>query len=391
MKRILIVAVIAAALFAYLEYTPKTELKVESKFAINDISLFKDGNLWKFESSPEIPVNQSTASSVISTLESIGLEEPLEGMPLPEPVSLRAKIDDKDLTFGKENEYLSKTYLKYNEKIYLVPNYISKSLDKKLDDFREKKLIKAFPGDLKKITLKKSTETISLANVDSWRLTEPVSARASQAVIREILSEIRDLSADELIFGEEIKDPDLEIELVKQDDSKLVIKLKKVDPKESKSGDEPIYFSVSDYKFLAKTKPNPTARIFKAVNELREKKLFVFSPSQVKKLQISGTHSVLIEKTENGFTVDGKEGDTTFINEYLNTLASLEAVDFPSSSLPAEELKFSLVLNDGSEKVLEIGRYHDKGRIAKTDELFIISEDYYKKIVPKLEQLLPAK
>lgn len=391
MKRILIVAVIAAALFAYLEYTPKAEVKVGSKFSINNISLLKDGSLWKFESSPEIPVNQSTVSSLISTFESINFEEPLEeGMPLPEPVSLKAKIDDKELTFGKENEYLSKTYLKYNEKIYLVPNFISKSLDKKLDDFREKKLIKAFPGDLKSFTLKKASESVSLNNLDGWKLTDPVSAKASESTVRDVLSEIRDLSADELIFDKSIDDPDLEIELIKKDDTKSVIKLKRAGETESKSGDEPIYFSVSDYKFISKTKPNPIDRIFKPVNEFREKELFSFVPSKVKKLEVSGSHSVLIERTETGFTVNGKEGDTAFVNQYLNTLAELSAADFPSSSAPTDELKFALLLNDGSQKKLEIGRFQDKGRIAKSDELFIISEESYKKIIPKLEQLLPA-
>ncbi|GEM_PF-3749314 len=392
MKRILIVAIIAAALFAYLEYSPKVEVKVENKLSINDISLVKDGSVWKFESSPEIPVNQSTAGAVISTVESIDFEDPLEGITLPEPVSLRAKIDEKDLTFGKENEYLSKTYLRYDDKIYLVPNFISKSLDKKFDDFREKKLIKAFPGDLKSFTLKKGSEGVVLAKVDNWRLTEPVSAKASESAVREVLSEIRDLSADEIIFDMEINDPDLEIELVKNDDSKSIIKIKKVDEAVSKSGDEPVYFSVSDYKFIAKTKPNPTDRIFKPVKEFREKELFTFASSLVKRLEVSGSHSVLIEKTENGFTVNGKEGDTTFINEYLNSLSELSAADFPSSSAPTDELKFTLVLNDDSQKILEIGRFHDKGRMAKSgDELFIISEDSYKRITPRLEQLLPAK
>jgi hypothetical protein len=396
MKRILIVGLLAAALFAYLEYSPKTKIENIVGFSVNEVSLVKEGDSWKLKDNPEIPVNEATVNSVISGIESIPLGDPIPDMNLPEPVSLTLKISyngkDEELVFGKDNDFLSKTYLKFKDKVYLVPNFISKSLDKKMDDFREKKLIRFFLGDLSKITLKKGSESIVLESKDGWRVVEPVSGKASETKLRELVSELRDLSADELEFGEKIEDPDLEVEVVRTDGTLTTIRISRAsDSEPSKTGDEPILFSVSGYNFLAKTRPNPIQRIFKPVNDFREKAQFSFNPSDVKRLEVSGSHSLVVERAGDGFLVDGKNGDTAFVNEYLSTLAGLSAVDFPTASLPTNELKFKLIFEDGSEKILEIGSFRDKGRPAKAEELFFISEDSYKKIVPRLEQLLPAK
>lgn len=393
MKRILLVGLIAIALFAYLEYSPKIEIKGINKFSVNDVSLIKENGSWKLEKTSEIPVNEGTVKSFVSGIEGISFKEELKGIELPEPIKLRIKInygkEESELIFGKENEYLSKTYLKFKEKIYLVPSFIEKSLDKKFDDFREKRFIKVFPYDLSKMILKKGQEEIYLTHDQDWKIKEI--GKASENVVREIISEIRGLSADEIIFNKTIENPDLVVELVKSDGKNSVLKIKRLEDGSSKSGDEPILFSFSDYNFIAKTRPNPINRIFKPVKEIREKNQFSFSPAAVKRLEVTGSHNVTIEKTDKGFLVDSKEGDTTFVNEYLSTLSNLQAVDYPSTSFSTDELKFRLILNDDSEKILEIGRSQGGTRVAKSEEFFYISEESYKKIIPKLEQLLPAK
>lgn len=378
---------------------------------------------WKIKGMESVPVDGTALSTYLSTLADLNLGEPLPkdeigsdlkpfGLEAPTfSISIKTDGKEKKALFGKESEYLSKRYVKFegDDAIYLVQTYQLSSLSKTKEDFRRKKLLELTEPELETLILKRDGNEIELTQdpiEHSWKITKPILAVAGRLPIGSLIKELNELSATTLAeFGDAVAEekyglnnPDVEITIKEKGKDPYKVKIARKDkstPAPS-SADEDVYLRVSNLGFVGETKPNPSFRVAPALKDLREKNQFVFNVYKTNKAIISekGKPDLVLEKKNDEWWVGDKKGDGVFVNDYLQKLSRTEAIRFPESSISISDpvMTINVFLKDGGSKVLKIGdALPEGGRLAHAVEMFVMDSKAYEGLIPRVETLLPVE
>lgn len=383
----------------------------------------EEQNSWKIQGMETVPVDGLAVGTYLSVLGGITLGEPLPkeeitgdlkpfGLDSPSlSIGIKAGDKTKKVLFGKESEYLSKRYIKFegDDRIFLTSIHQLSNLEKTKEDFRRKKLLDLTEPQIEKITLRRSGKEVELAQdttENKWRISSPIQAVAGRVAIGSLIRELNELSATKLVeFGEAVSEekyglnnPETEIIIKEKDKDPYSVKIlrKNRESPPSSSADEDVYLRVSNLGLIGETKPNPSFRVAPDLKDLREKNQFPISPFQTTKVIVAekGKPEVVLEMKENEWWVGDKKGDSVFINEYIQKLAKTQAIGFPDSSASISDpvLTVSVFTKDGSSKVLQVGHALDSGgRIAHALEMFTIDSKAYEGLMPKVETLLPLE
>lgn len=386
-----------------------------------------------FRSGSALPKNEISEDLAV-----YGLKEP--------EVSVKVNAGNRELavSFGKENEYLSKRYAKItgyqpvqessqpSSDIFLMASGLYAATNKSKLDFRKKTPLEYLDSNVKSIELIEKNGKLKLESTGdfAWRIVEPLSLKAGNAPISELHREIRNLRAAEFIDGDHLNLADYGL-----DNPALTLKINfketvKTNPIEAQLGvlkttkdgktEEKTYFSVTGKPSVFKLSDNPVTRIFKPVDAFREKKQFKFLPEEVEQLHFTkGDSPLVLTKSGNDWKVNDKNADETFVRQLLKDLSDLEAKDFPQASEDfgfgnpilkvnvrlrektppnpgAQESPASEKPLSPNERVLVIGRQdpQSKNYYATVDdqgEQFLVGEDVLKRITPKEEALVKVE
>ena len=150
---------------------------------------------------------------------------------------------------------------------------------------------------------------------------------------------------------------------------------------------------------------DPTPRLRKNENDLREKQLFKFITEKAQKVEFSGSDvkPLKLERVDGNWKVNDKPGDNLFVETVIRKLSQLQADNFPKADATAEfdspRLQAVVTLNSeqgaSETKILLVGKEtkigKDKGyfaRVGDKGEVFVIKESSYKEISPREETLI---
>ena len=186
--------------------------KIElQKKGVDQIVIAKDSNgKWQITSPKSIGVDESTISSILSTLSSLNSERLVEEKAtnvgqygLADP-KLEVDITDKNnaarkLLIGDDTPTGSGAYVQLagDPRVFTIASFTKTSLDKGLNDLRDKRLITADADKITRLELTVKQQTIEFSrDKEQWQILKPKPLRADGAKVAELVRKITDAKMD---------------------------------------------------------------------------------------------------------------------------------------------------------------------------------------------------
>lgn len=383
---------------------------------------------WKISELPGDVVDSSQVDGIVDTLKSLSVEGPLEDSELDQDLSvyginkpaLTTVVHEKsgvstELAFGKKNEYLMKRYVKISGKsgVFLADESAFVALDKGTQDVRSKSPFQFSSDNVREILLTSGLGRIKIRqpSVGEWRIVEPQDLPASSGAVSDLLEAIRDLSVEQFIDGKEedrsefgFGTPRASVILVFREDIKpnqvafqLANKFVRTEaPSE-------MYWISSLSPTVFKLKKDPSDHVVKGVDDLRERRVLNVSYGAIDRVISSGDGVEPVDIQTQGltWTVNGKESDPDFVEQYLKDLSNLNANAFPPSvpagafdkpwlvlTLTLKEKKDTVSVTVGQESRTPSGEMMRYVKASSSDTVSLIRDVEAKRIVPREEALV---
>src|SRR5215472_14785213 len=186
-----------------------TKLELKKKDA-PEILLTKSASDWKITEPKPLSADASTVSSVLSTLASLNADRLVEekssdlqryGLEHP---SLEIGVTEKDnksqrLLLGDDTPTGSAAYaaLAGDARVFTIAGYHKTSLDKTLNDLRDKRLLTVSPDKISQLEITGSNGDIEFGrNKDEWQILKPTPMRADSDVVGGLVSKLTDARLD---------------------------------------------------------------------------------------------------------------------------------------------------------------------------------------------------
>jgi hypothetical protein len=374
---------------------------------------------WNLTDLPTARIDDGVIAGVISVLKGLAFEGPISeqesgndlsvfGLDKP-TLTLTLQLKDgvqKEVIFGKKSEYLSKRYAKLGgaQGLYLVDEAGFQSLNKSRNDIRAKNPIKFNTADVREVTLETSMgkAMITQPAVGEWKVVDTQPRAGSKQDIEALLSDLRSLSVEEFIDGGEARLPEFGLDkptvtmTVKLRDGlkETLIRVLAGEAPNSKG----TFFTYDGAPSVFKVPTEKVIPLRKGIIDLRERRLFTFEGKDIEKLVSGGSAetSVEIQSAAMDWTVNGKISDPVFVEDLLNNISKLSAVDFPkvvpSDAFAEPFLTLALTKKKGlggETIVLSIGKETSTpqgqaryARVGDSGEVALIRDVEAKRIIP---------
>jgi hypothetical protein len=377
------------------------------------------GPSWALADLPAAKVDDNAIAGVISTLKALTFEGPFSeqesgsslsvfGLDKPSlTVTLQLKDGaQKELIFGKKSEYLNKRYAKLigAQGLYLVDEAGFQSLNKGRSSIRSKNPITFNTADVREVTLDSSLGRIMITQpaVGEWKVVDSQPRAGSKQDIEMLLNDLRSLNVEEFIDGGETRlaefgldKPTVTMTVKLRDGLKESLIRVLVGEAPNSKG---TFFTYEGAPSVFKVSAEKAIPLRKGMIDLRERRLLNLESKDIEKLVSSGTAEtpVEIQAAAMDWTVNGKISDPVFVEELLNNISKISAVDFPkvvpSDAFTEPFLALTITKKKGvggETVVLSIGeetstrqgqaRY---ARVGDSGEIALIRDIEAKRIIP---------
>jgi hypothetical protein len=228
-KTTLVLLVIAGGVFAYLVLVERNRLNTadaarQAQNVVNferekidaiviqngddKIDIRKRGDKWRLETPIKDQADASAVNNLLLDLEnwqkeaSISTKEmeadksKLSDYGLAQP-KLRLKLSGEkappEIFFGKDAAVEGKMYVRFgnSKETFLVNQSVKKALDKKPEEFRDRKLTDLILAQVVRVVLKTSAGEMELQKTgDHWDITKPLRARADDQKVNDLVAQI---------------------------------------------------------------------------------------------------------------------------------------------------------------------------------------------------------
>lgn len=181
------------------------------KTGAEPVVLKRDNGKWALTAPQPLPADPDASSSLVSTLSSVTADKTIEdnatdlaGYGLASP-TLKAQViemDGKQVEFavGDDTPTNSGAYAKVagDPHVYTVASYIKTSLDKTVNDLRDKRLLTFDSDKLTRLKLAAKGPAIVFGKngQNEWQIVEPRPLRADSGQVEALLGKLRDAKMD---------------------------------------------------------------------------------------------------------------------------------------------------------------------------------------------------
>lgn len=334
-----------------------------------EIQLTKSGSEWKITEPKPISADQSAVSNMISTLASLNSERLVEekssdlqryGLDHP---SLELDVSEKDntsqrLLLGDDTPTGSAAYavLAGDPRVFTIASYHKTSLDKTLNDLRDKRLLTVSPDKISRLEIAGPNGDIEFGrNKDEWQILKPKPMRADSYVVGGLVTKLTDARMDLSGSDAAAKESDSAFAKgaavgtlrVTEESSTQQIQIRKTQ--------DQYYAKSSVVDGAYKVNSDLAGAVNKKVDDFRNKKLFDFGYSEPTKLEIhSGSKRLPLMRGGQEWWNNGTKMDEESVSSLISNLRDLSAERFVDSGFTTPEIEATVTDNDGKkiEKVL---------------------------------------
>lgn len=289
-----------------------------------------------------------------SDLSSYGLQSPSE------EISITTKNGaTKKLRIGDDAPANGGTYvaLEGDPRVFTVPSYTKTSLDKSLNDLRDKRLLTFDQDKLSRVELIAKKQDIEFGrDKDQWQIVKPKPLRADGLQVEELIRKVKDAKMDLAVSEEDAKKTASGFGT-----GTVVATVKMTDPSgtqqlEVRKVKDDYYAKSSAVDGVHKVANDLGTGLDKGVDDFRNKKLFDFGFNDPNKIEMhSNGKSYVFQKIGEDWLASGKKMDSTSVQSLVDKLRDLAATKFiDTGAFESASLDITVTSNDNKrvEKVL---------------------------------------
>ena len=343
----------------------KLELKKKDEPAIE---LAKNGSEWKITQPKPYAADQSSVSSMLSTISSLNSERlvddkssDLQRYGLAQP-SFELGITEKDnksqhLLLGDETPAGNAVYaiLAGDPRVFTVAGYQKSSIAKGLNDLRDKHLLTMNADKISRLEIAGKNGNIEFGrDKDEWQILKPKPMRADSATVGDLVSKLTDARMD---LGSSDKTAKEAATAFAHGTTVATVKAT------SDSGTQQLQLRKNKDTYYAKSNVVEGAynvgndlgsAVDKKVDDFRNKKLFDFGYSDPNKIEIhSGSKAYSWLRGGQDWWDNGKKMDQESVQSVISDLRNLSADKFVDTGFTTPEIETTITSGDGKrvEKV----------------------------------------
>ncbi|HEY1218239.1 MAG: DUF4340 domain-containing protein [Bryobacteraceae bacterium] len=325
---------------------------------------------WELTAPQPFPADPNTTASLISSLASVSADQTVEdkatdlasyGLASP---TLKAQVIETDgkqveLDLGDDTPTNSGVYAKVagDPRVYMVASYVKTSLDKTVNDLRDKRLLVFNPDSLTRVKLTGKGPAPEIvfgrSGQTEWQIVEPRPLRADSGQVETLLGKLRDAKMD-LDTA-----PD---EAAKKFSTAATVGLAQVTDTSGsqtlevrKDKDNNYYARSSMVAGVYKTASDLGEALNKDLDDFRNKKLFDFGFNDPLMVEIKNRAGVTVTFTKDGKDwVGPKRLDNESVQNLIDKLRDLTATKFAEQGGGQPVFEASVTSNGGkrSERVI---------------------------------------
>jgi len=357
---------------------------------------------WQISAPKTLRADQSAVSGLVGTVSSLNSERLVEnkaanpgqyGLAAP---ALQVDISEKNnksqkLLIGDDIPTGSAVYaqLAGDPRVFTVASYTKTSLDKTVNDLRDKRLITLDADNISRVELIKKGQDIEFGrNKDGWQILKPKPSRANGVEVSDLIRQLTEAKMDVSGVGASNASsaftkatPVATAKLTDQSGTQQL---------ELRKAKDEYYAKSSTLEGAYKVDSALGKEAEKNLDDFRNKSLFDFGFTAPNKIEIhNGSKSYFLTRGtagEEDWWSNGKKMDATKVNDLISKLRDLSSTAFVDSSFSNSSVQLSITSNDGKRiENISIAKQGDGYLAQRKDEPTL-----YKLSASSVDDLLKA-
>jgi hypothetical protein len=359
-----------------------TKLELKKKDADPIVLIKSASGDWQITAPKSFRADQSAVTSVASSVSSLNSERvvedkasDLQNFGLDQPaleLDLTAKDKTQKLLLGTDTPAGGSVYamVSGDPRLFTVSSYTKTSLDKGLNDLRDKRLLPVDADKVSQIEVVRRNSDIEFGrNKDNWQIVKPKPMRADSVQVGDLVRNLTNAKMD-------LSTADAKQEASEFGHGAPVATAKLTD----ESGTQQLQVRKSKDNYYAKSSAVEGAykvdsgvgkALEKNVDDFRDKKLFDFGYNTPNKVELhNADKAYFLTKGTGGFDdwwSNGKKMDGANVESVISDLRDLTATSFPASGFSSPTISISVVSQDG--------KHTEKVEIAKSGDHYVAQRE----------------
>ncbi len=335
---------------------------------------------WEITEPKPFGADQDTVSSMLSTLSALNSERLVEdkasdltlyGLDRP---GVEVDLIDKSnktqkLLIGDDTPTGSAVYamLAGDPRVFTMASYTKNSVDKSLNDLRDKRLLTLNADKISRIEVVRKNQAIEFGrNKDEWQIVKPRPLRADTTEVSELVRKLTDakmdLSATDSKTAVAAFARGAEVGTAKVTDESDTQSIHVREEKDT------YYAKSSAVDGAYKVDTDLGKALDKGLEDFRNKKLFDFGYADPNKVELhNGSKAYFLTRSGEDWWSNGKKMDADSVQSTIAKLRDLTADKFPGSGFANPTIE-ALVTSEG-------GKRTEKVQIAKSSDGYIAKRE----------------
>jgi hypothetical protein len=358
-----------------LKDTDVSKITIKKKGA-DEVALARnDAGKWQITAPQALSADQDAVTSMVSTLSSLSSDRlvdekagDLKQYGLVDPaleVDIATKDKPQKLLIGDETPTGSGAFamLAGDPRVFTVASYTKSSVDKSVNDLRDKRLLTADFDKISQIELTAKKQDIVFGrNKDAWQIVKPKPLRADNFSVEDLSRKLKDAKMDLSAAAPDAKKAAAAFASATPIAVAKITNAAGTQELQIRKSKDDYYAKSSAVAGVYKVASDLGTGLDKSLDDFRSKKLFDFGFDDPNKVEMhDGSKSYFLTKGGQDWWFDGKKMDSTGVQAFVDKVRELSASKFVDSGFSTIVLDVAVTSNDGKrvEKVL-ISKNGDK-------------------------------
>ena len=333
---------------------------------------------WQITSPAALPADQSAVSSLLGTFSSLNSERLVEekasnlapyGLDAPKfEVDLTEKNNQtQSLLLGDATPAGNAIYAKLggDSRIFTIPSYDKTSIDKSVNDLRDKRLLTVNADKISEIDLLAKKQEIAFGrNKDEWQIVKPKPLRADETQVDSLVRALTDAKMELSATDDQKKTASAFTSGTAVATAKVTAESGTQELQVRKNKDE-YYAKSSAMEGIYKVPSTLGQALDKNLDDFRNKKLFDLGSDDPNKIEVrEGLKTYFLTRSgEDWWSGDAKKEDSGTVQDLVDKIRELSASKFVDSGFTTPVIDLTVISGDG-KKV-------EKVSISKSGDIYI--------------------
>jgi hypothetical protein len=329
------------------------------------VDLRRDTGKWRIVQPKALAADPDTSSSLVSALTSVTADKTIEDKAtdispygLNHPI-LDVTVTKKDgttveLLLGDDTPNSSGSYAKLpkDPRVFTVLSFVKTSLDKNVNDLRDKRLM-AFDSDKLtrvELTAKGQPVEFSKNGQNEWEIIKPRPLRADSTQVDTLIGKLKDAKMDATVSADDAKKAAAAFASGTKVATATVTDSSGTQTLEvRKDKDKNYYAKGSAVEGIFKITSDVGDALDKGADDFRNKKIFDFGFTDPSKLEIKNGAGAAVTYTKSGdkWMSGSKAMDNSTVQNLIDKLRDLSATKFPAEGGGAPAFEATVTSNSG--------------------------------------------